>query len=247
MNGVIADESSTPTSPSTPTFDTIDIPTSNTTTVVHKPRRRRIRGFCVDSDDGASEYSIEDLPRIEIHDSDCANEDDDELDGDRVKIPRTTTGYLVASLLPQRARNSRDNLSVGSDISVAESTISQVSLYQKFASADTDGDFEAIQQELIIEWKWAIGIVSPPSIHLNFLYLTLLVQMLGVTALLSAFYASTGTIISTWMRVWIAISSCSGSIGVVIGTWLVLRYGFSEPAQFRVSSTSPRFYSTPGS
>lgn len=66
--------------------------------------------------------------------------------------------------------------------------------------------------------------------------------MLGVTALESAFFASTGTVNGTWMRVWIAISSCSGSIGIVIGTWLVLRYGFSEPVQFRVSSTP---YPTP--
>lgn len=82
-----------------------------------------------------------------------------------MRIPRTTEGYLLASLLPQHTRKSQG--SVSSDISVAESTISQVSLYQKFARADTEEDFELIQQELIIEWKWAIGIVSP-SPDLNF-------------------------------------------------------------------------------
>lgn len=167
---IAADESSLPSSPSTPTFDTTDIPTPDTTTEVQKLRRRRVRGFCVNSDDEGSEYSIssDELPRIEIHDSDCADEDD-EQDDDGVKIPRTTTGYLLASLLPQYARNSQDNLSVASDMSVAESTISQVSLYQKFARGDSDEDFEAIQRELLMEWKWAIGIVSFPHFHTSFI------------------------------------------------------------------------------
>lgn len=160
--------SDTMTPPSTPL--SMDFVSSEASGVIErqKPKRRSVRGYSIDTDDEGviNSCSIDD-------DSDdyCFIEEDFSLEtpadsecvDNVIEIPPISAGsWLAASILPRYA----DQVSVGSTMSVAESTLSCITSYRELRDASLDTDFEKIRSSLQFEWCFVGGTVRINSIYM---------------------------------------------------------------------------------
>jgi hypothetical protein len=120
-------------------------------------RRRRVRGYCIDSDDEPLSYSEdEEDPKPVLVDS--LFDDEDELGRPSSPIKTPSSGWWSASLLPQYTE--RIEVPPDPGLNFAERFISSFTMYNELERACCDEDFERISSRLQIEWSYSTGLVS---------------------------------------------------------------------------------------
>lgn len=132
-----------------------------------KPKRRPVRGYLIDTDDEgiSNPCSIDDeSDDYRFIEEDFSLDIPAELEcvEDVIDIPAISIGsWLAASVLPRYV----DQVSIGSTMSVAESTLSSITSYRELRDASLDTDFEKIRSSLQFEWCFVGGIVRAGSSH----------------------------------------------------------------------------------
>lgn len=125
-------------------------------------RRRRVRGYCVNSDEEPESFS-------ETDDDDTKpllggpSFDDDDYDEQvhppaPIKISFNPVGWIAASLLPQYTE--RIEVPPDPGLNFFERAISSFTVYNEMKQARCNDDFDRVFTRLQIEWSYTAGIVS---------------------------------------------------------------------------------------
>ncbi|KAJ7267555.1 hypothetical protein B0H12DRAFT_1097630 [Mycena haematopus] len=195
-------------------------------TEVHPPqairRRRRVRGYCVDSDQEPESFSETD----DDDDDDSKPllggpsflDDEDKEPADfrpPVKISFNPIGWIAASLLPQYT----ERIEVPSEpgLNFFERAIGSFTVYNEMKRASCHDDFDRVFTRLQVEWTYTAGI---------------LVALAAVNT--AVFSISPGSIfaINPFARNAIAASSIASGLGIACATWFLVRYGWVDLQTF---------------
>ncbi|KAF8199834.1 hypothetical protein K438DRAFT_1905863 [Mycena galopus ATCC 62051] len=194
-------------------------------TEVHPPqpmlrRRRRVRGYCVNSDDepeSCSETDTEDEDGKPLFGGPSSFIDDEEpVDSPApIKISFNPMGWIAASLLPQYTE--RIEVPPEPGLNFFERVISSFTVYNEMQRACCNDDFDRIFTRLQVEWTYTAGI---------------LVALAAVDT--AVFSISPGSIfaISPFARNAIAASSIASGLGIACAAWFLVRYGWVDLETF---------------
>ncbi|KAF7376510.1 hypothetical protein MSAN_00067000 [Mycena sanguinolenta] len=185
-------------------------------TEVHPPqalrRRRRVRGYCVDSDQEPESYSETDTDDDSkpLLGGPLFVDDDGPTDPlTPIKISFSPMGWIAASLLPQYTE--RIEVPTEPDLNFFERAIASFTVYNELKRASCDDDFDRIFTRLQVEWTYTAGI---------------LVALAAVDT--AVFSISPGAIfeINPGARNAIAASSIASGLGIACAAWFLVRYSW---------------------
>ncbi|KAJ7223184.1 hypothetical protein GGX14DRAFT_657594 [Mycena pura] len=187
-------------------------------TVQSLRKRRRVRGYCVNSDvepesysESYSEDDDDDESKPLLGDSLFDDEDEHEIARPPVEISFNPIGWIAASLLPQYT----EQIEVPPDPSFNffERAISTFTIYSEMRRAQCDDEYERIFTRLQLEWTYTTGI---------------LVALAAVDT--AVFSVSAGSIfaINRVAAGAVAASSVASGLGIVCATWLLVRYAWVD-------------------
>jgi len=196
-------------------------------------KRRRVRGYCINSDDEPESYSEE-------YDSDedtkallggplFYDEDEPEGPASPVKISFSPVGWLAASLLPRYTERNE----VEPELNFFERAISSFTVYREMKRACGEDDFESIFKRLQYEWTYNAQI---------------LVALCGVDLTVLGISPDSLFSVNPLARGTVAVSSIASGLGVVCSSWFLVRYGwvdlhtFVTRAEDILSTDTPSFF-----
>jgi len=230
--------SSGSSTPSTPSNDSV---TLHSPSVVdeHPPqpirRRRRVRGYCVNSDEEPESFS-------ETDDDDTKpllggpSFDDDDYDEQvhppaPIKISFNPVGWIAASLLPRYTE--RIEVPPDPGLNFFERAISSFTVYNEMKQARCNDDFDRVFTRLQIEWSYTAGI---------------LVALAAVDTAVFSISPDSIFAISPFARGAVAASSIASGLGIACAAWFLVRYAwvnldtFVARAEDILSTETPSYF-----
>ncbi|KAI0066705.1 hypothetical protein BV25DRAFT_1878804 [Artomyces pyxidatus] len=192
-------------------------------------RRRRVKGYCINSDDETSGQSdVDDSTDLctweskadeEFEDS-IYQENDTMFPQDTIYIQRRPNfiSVILPSLLPLSTLNVSDTVSISSTVSIATSVFDTLTYHRELREAQLDSDFDAILGRLVHEWYF-IG-----------------ASLLSVAAVdATVFGFSTDSIfgVDGLAKRTLTISSIAAALGLGIDAWFILLYSGADYHKFQ--------------
>ncbi|KAJ7693397.1 hypothetical protein B0H17DRAFT_932950, partial [Mycena rosella] len=196
-------------------------------------RRRRVRGYCVNSDEEPESYSEDDEDETKPFLGVPSFHDDDEDEAESpspIKIWLNPMGW-AASLLPQYTE--RIEVPPDQDLNFFERAISSFTIYNEMKHARCDDDFERIFTRLQLEWTYTAGI---------------LVALAAVDTAVFSISPDSVFAINPLARNAIAASSVASGLGIACAAWFLVRYAWVELHTFVaraadiMSTETPSFF-----
>ena len=132
-------------------------------------RTRRVRGYCLDTDESVLSMTDEEPPLYEEDDSTFC--DDQPSEGTWVEeeeeeitvIQMGPVSWIAAQILP---RYLGQESTVNAELNIFEDLVNRVSPYAELRNAACDDDFQKILDTVRGEWRWGMNIVRSPSSEL---------------------------------------------------------------------------------
>ncbi|KAJ6521969.1 hypothetical protein DFH09DRAFT_1192127 [Mycena vulgaris] len=176
-------------------------------------RRRRVRGYCVNSDDEPESYSEDDdddtkpLLGGPLFDE----EDEPEPPSSPIKISFNPVGWIAASLLPRYTE--RIEVPPDPGLNFFERVVSSFTMYSEMKRARCDDEFEVIFSRLKLEWTAGIGI---------------LVALAAVDTAVFSISPDSIFAINPIARGAVAASSVASGLGIACAAWFLVRYAWVD-------------------
>lgn len=129
-------------------------------------RRRRVRGYCVNSDDEPESYSEDDDDDDDtkpLFGGPLFEDDGPESPPSPIKISFNPGEWIPASLLPRYTE--RIEVPPDPGLNFFERVVSSFTVYSEMKYARCDDDFDKIFTRLQLEWTYTAGLVSLQLSH----------------------------------------------------------------------------------
>ncbi|KAJ7495974.1 hypothetical protein B0H11DRAFT_2001387 [Mycena galericulata] len=178
-------------------------------------KRRRVRGYCVNSDEEPESYSEEydeDEETKPLLGGSLFDDDEPEHPPVPIKISFNPVRWLAASILPEHTNSTPDP-----DLVFFERLIARFTVYREMKSAREDKDFDKIFKKLQFEWSWNAQI---------------LLGLAGVDVAVFSLSPDSFFAVSPLANGAVAVSSVASGLGVVCAVWLLFRYSWIELSTF---------------
>ncbi|KAK7005795.1 hypothetical protein R3P38DRAFT_3039633 [Favolaschia claudopus] len=205
--------SSSSSSPSTPSndSDTLVPPFIEAQPPQPLRRRRRVRGYCVNSDEEPESYSEtdDDDERKPLFDDD----EEPPIPPTPVKISFNPIEWIAASLLPQYT----ERIEVPPESNFFERAISSFTFYGELKNAGCQDDFSMVFNRLQLEWTYTAGI---------------LVALAAVNTAVFSISPDSIFAISPVALGAVAASSVASGLGIACATWFLVRYAWVDVETF---------------
>ncbi|RDB24425.1 hypothetical protein Hypma_008469 [Hypsizygus marmoreus] len=197
-------------------------PDEDTLTDATKPnlrRRRRLRGYAIDSEDEV--YSTDDDGAYDDEkpfvDDNSYHDDDEEQDpcfDDLAAIrPQKGSDAWYYSIMPSMLPQYTETINVPSDMTWAERALSSFTMYSEMKAATLDSHFEQVFSRLQTEWTYVGG---------------LLVALAAVSTAVFAISTDSMFVVQSYARIAIAASSVASGLGIACDAWFLLRYNWAD-------------------
>ena len=133
-------------------------------------RKRRVKGYCLDTDESAASMTDEEPPIFEEDDSTYCDdrpsegtwvEEEEDMENSTV-ITMGSMSWIATQILP---RFQGQESTVNVELNAFEDAVNRVSPYAELKSAACDADFQKVLDQVRSEWRWGINIVCsrPPK------------------------------------------------------------------------------------
>jgi len=133
-------------------------------------RTRRVKGYCLDTDESAASMTDEEPPVFEEDDSTYCDdrpsegtwvEEEEDMENSTV-ITMGSMSWIATQILP---RFQGQESTVNVELNAFEDAVNRVSPYAELKSAACDADFQKVLDQVRSEWRWGINIVRshPPK------------------------------------------------------------------------------------
>ena len=129
-------------------------------------RTRKIKGYCLDTDESVLSMTDEEPPTYEEDDSTFC--DDRPSEGSWVEEEQDITvirmgpvSWIAAQILP---RYQSQEVTENVELNMFEATINRVSPYAELRNAVCDADFQNVLDQVRGEWRWGMNIVCSHSL-----------------------------------------------------------------------------------
>jgi len=130
-------------------------------------RTRRVKGYCLDTDESDLSMTDEEPPIYEEDDSTFCDDRpsegtwvEEEEEEEVTVIKMGPVSWIAAQILP---RFHDQETTVNVELNAFESAINRVSPYAELRSATCDADFQKILDTVRSEWRWGMNIVGSGS------------------------------------------------------------------------------------
>ncbi|TFY76652.1 hypothetical protein EWM64_g7361 [Hericium alpestre] len=191
-------------------------------------RRRKIKPFCVNSDDDACSISASEYTDGEDEDPDRKPANPWSY-GDEIELCKDGQGAEgpIAIVLPSELpssyiRNVQDNMSITwsmtSSVTCGRAFVDLFTYYRELREAHVDVDFERVLGKLIYEWYWIGG------------------SLIAVAALDTAIFGFSPDAIFSLdgpAKRSVTVSSIACAIGLFIDMWLIFAYSGADVQKFQ--------------
>ncbi|KAJ7739083.1 hypothetical protein DFH07DRAFT_840687 [Mycena maculata] len=187
-------------------------------------KRRRVRGYCVNSDDEPESYSEEysddedDTKPLLGGPFSLDNDDEPEYPQPPIQVSFNPVGWLVASILPQHTKELDKDL----ELNILERAITSFTVYRemKYAAVrDSDEEFDAVFGRLKSEWKYNAGILATlASVDMTIL-------SISPDSLFAILPLERGTV---------AVSCIASGLGIACVFWFLVRYTWADLTTFKI-------------
>ncbi|PCH34472.1 hypothetical protein WOLCODRAFT_135730 [Wolfiporia cocos MD-104 SS10] len=182
-------------------------------------RRKRIKGYCIDSGDELGDSTASDsyppTPRDE-HFPPFRIDDESESGEDKMAEPSSSSlgGWLSAMSLPLHV----DQISVHGSLSLAESIVDSFAPYRELQEATLDADYDKVLGRLLTEW-YVVG--------------ASLLALAGIDA--AVFGLAPGSIlpIDSVAQHAVALGAIAAGLGLLIVSWFLLIYSGANTEKFK--------------
>ncbi|KAJ7497701.1 hypothetical protein FB451DRAFT_1212450 [Mycena latifolia] len=177
-------------------------------------RRRRVRGYCVNSDEEPPSYSEsddDDNDTKPLLGGPSFDDEDEPEPPSPIKISFNPMGWIAASLLPQYTE--RIEVPPPPGMNVFERAISSFTVYSEMKRASCDDDFERIFTRLQLEWTYTAGV---------------LVALAAVDTAVFSISPDSIFAINPFARGAVAASSIASGLGIACAAWFLVRYAWVE-------------------
>ncbi|KAJ7873806.1 hypothetical protein B0H14DRAFT_3557003 [Mycena olivaceomarginata] len=197
-------------------------------------RRRRVRGYCINSDeepDSFSETDDEDDDSKPLLDGPSFINDEDEEPPAPIKISFNPMEWIAGSVLPQYTERIEVPPEPGPNF--FERVISSVTVYSEMKHARCHDDFDRIFTRLQLEWTYTAGI---------------LVALAAVDTAVFSISPDSIFAVNPLARGAVAASSIASGLGITCATWCLVRYAwvnleiFLARAEDILSTDTPSYF-----
>jgi len=137
---------------------------------IRQRRTRRVKGYCLDTDDSGLSMTDEEPPIYEDDSTFCDDrpsegtwveeEEEEEEEEEVMVIEMGPVSWIAAQILP---RFHDQETTVNVELNPFEAAINRVSPYAELRNAACDADFQKILDTVRSEWRWGMNIVRPWS------------------------------------------------------------------------------------
>lgn len=126
---------------------------------------RRIKGYCIDTDESVLSVTDEETPVFEEDDSTYCDDRPSPSEGtwveeeeeERILVRMGPVSWIAAQILP-RFHDQQPIMVV--QLNVFEDAINRVSPYAELKGAACDADFQRVLDGVRSEWRWGMNLVS---------------------------------------------------------------------------------------
>ena len=131
-------------------------------------RKRRIKGYSLDTDESALSMTDEEPPVFEEDDSTYCDDRpsevtwDEEEEEEILVVRMGPVSWIAAQILP---RFHDQQATVNVPLNVFEGAIDRVSPYAELTNAACDADFQRVLDQVRNEWRWGMNIVRSSSLN----------------------------------------------------------------------------------
>ncbi|KAJ7713459.1 hypothetical protein B0H14DRAFT_2644810 [Mycena olivaceomarginata] len=197
-------------------------------------RRRRVRGYCINSDeepDSFSETDDEDDDSKALLDDPSFINDEDEEPPAPIKISFNPMEWIAGSVLPQYTERIEVPPEPGPNF--FERVISSFTVYSEMKHARCHDDFDRIFTRLQLEWTYTAGI---------------LVALAAVDTAVFSISPDSIFAVNPLARGAVAASSIASGLGITCATWCLVRYAwvnleiFLARAEDILSTDTPSYF-----
>ncbi|KAF8880094.1 hypothetical protein CPB84DRAFT_1851933 [Gymnopilus junonius] len=174
-------------------------------------RRRKVKGYAINSDDDISSYETDDEFSPENQQDDHSNT----VLRQYINFDSGGDGWVAFSDLPLPLYT--EKITVPPNMTRIERVLSSVTMYREMSAAEREEDFEPVARRLQAEWTFIGG---------------LLLALAAVDT--AVFSISPGSIfnVDSWAKSAIATSSIASGLGIACDAWFLLRYGWADLPTF---------------
>jgi len=174
-------------------------------------RRRRVRGYCVNSDEepeSFSETDDDDDDSKPLLGGPSFDEDEGVYTPSPIKISFNPVEWFAASLLPRYTERIE---TPPPGLSFFERALCSFTVYNELKQAGCNDDFERVFTRLQLEWAWSAG------------------TLVGLAAVNTAIFSISPDAIfaiSPLARGAVAVSSIASGLGIACAAWFLVRYAW---------------------
>jgi hypothetical protein len=135
-----------------------------------RQRRRRVKGYCLDTDESVLSMSDEEPPIYEEDDSTFCDDRPSEgtwveEEEEEIEVIRMgPVSWIAAQILP---RYHDQAVTVNVELNAFEDAINRVSPYAELRNAACDADFQKVLDTVRNEWRWGMNIVRSRTAFLS--------------------------------------------------------------------------------
>ncbi|KAF9646266.1 hypothetical protein BDM02DRAFT_3271100 [Thelephora ganbajun] len=187
-------------------------------------RKRKIKAYCIDTDESVLSTTDEELSIYGEEDSTFC--DDRPSEGTWVEeeeeeitvIRMGPVSWVAGQVLP---RFHDQEVTVNVELNVFEDAINRVSPYAELKNAVCDADFQKVLDGVRSEWRWGMNI---------------LMALCGLNATVFGFAPDLIFSVDSAAKRAIAISAVTSAIGLVLNFWYQFLYNGATAAKFQVQA-----------
>ena len=145
-----------------------EVPEHEPVSRLRQRRKRRIKAYCLDTDESVLSMTDEEPPVYEDEDSTFCDDRPsegtwvEEEEEEMMVIRMGPMSWIAAQILP---RYHDQEATVNVELNVFENAINRVSPYAELSNAACDADFQKILNEVRSEWRWGMNIVRSRSLE----------------------------------------------------------------------------------
>jgi len=188
-------------------------------------RTRRIKGYCIDTDESVLSMTDEELPVYEEEDDSTSCDDRpsegtwvEEEEEDITVIRMGPVSWIAAQILPRYHDQEGE---VDAQFNIFEDAINRVAPYAELRNAACDADFQKVLDQVRGEWRWGMNI---------------LMALCGLNATVFGFAPDVIFAVDSAAKRAVAISGINAAIGLVLNFWYQFLYNGATPAKFQVQA-----------
>lgn len=200
-------------------------------------RRRRVRGYCINSDEEPDSFSETDDEGDDskplLDDLSFINDEDEEPPAP-IKISFNPMEWIAGSVLPQYTERIEVPPEPGPNF--FERVISSFTVYSEMKHARCHDDFDRIFTRLQLEWTYTAGIVSLVLYIAHPYSSNQLVALAAVDTAVFSISPDSIFAVNPLARGAVAASSIASGLGITCATWCLVRYAWVNLEIFLVSS-----------